>query len=129
MDKGRDYSYAQNVPHTMKTLHKNKRLKSAVEWVKTYSGQKIVHGYCKRYGVDKLCAVKELRLIGIAISEEYENQLQQSIEALKNQRQLRKDRKEQELNSLEIESDEYIAFIAGYTSGGFPFGITHEEME
>lgn len=26
-------------------------------------------------------------------------------------------------------SDENFAFIAGYTSGGFPFGITHEEAE
>lgn len=114
----------------MKTLHRNKHLKSAVEWVKTYSGQKIVHGYCKRYGVDKLCAVKELRLIGIDISEEYENQLKQSIEALKNQRQLRKDKKEQELKLLSaVDSDENFAFIAGYTSGGCPYGITHEEMD
>lgn len=28
-----------------------------------------------------------------------------------------------------IESDETFAFIAGYTSGGFPYGITWEEME
>jgi len=114
----------------MKTLHRNKRLKSATEWVKSYSGKRIVHGYAKRYGVDKLCAVKELRLIGIEISEEYENQLRQSIEALKKQRQFRKDKKEQELDSLlRFNSDENFAFIAGYTSGGFPYGITHEEME
>ena len=114
----------------MKTLHRNKRLKSAAEWVKTYSGKRIVHGYAKRYGVDKLCAVKELRLIGIEISEEYENQLRQSIEALKKQRQFKKYKKEQELNSLSgFDSDENFAFIAGYTSGGFPYGITHEEME
>ena len=124
--------YAQTVmPHTMKmTLYRNKRLKSAVEWVKTYSGKRIVQGYTKRYGVDKLCAVKELRLIGIEISEEYENQLKQSIEVLKRQRQLRKDKKEQELNPIsEFDSDENFAFIAGYTSGGFPYGIMHEEMD
>ncbi|RBP03869.1 hypothetical protein [Rossellomorea aquimaris] len=28
-----------------------------------------------------------------------------------------------------FDSDETLAFIAGYTDGGFPFGITHEEME
>ena len=113
-----------------KTLHRDKRLKSAAEWVKTYSGKRIVQGYAKRYGVDKLCAVKELRLIGIEISEEYENQLRQSIEELKEQRQLRKDKNGQELNSLSgFDSDENFAFIAGYTSGGFPYGITHEEMD
>ena len=114
----------------MKTLHRNKRLKSAKEWVQTYSGKRIVHGYAKRYGVDKLCAIKELRMIGIEISEEYEYQLRQSIETLKKQRQFRKDKKEQELNSLlGFEGDENFAFIAGYTSGGLPYGITHEEME
>lgn len=28
-----------------------------------------------------------------------------------------------------IEQDERFAFIAGYTSGGFPYGITWEEQE
>jgi hypothetical protein len=27
------------------------------------------------------------------------------------------------------DSDETFAFIVGYTSGGFPYGITHEEMD
>ena len=26
-----------------------------------------------------------------------------------------------------IESDEYFSFIAGYTSNGVPYGLTHEE--
>lgn len=113
-----------------KTLHRDQRLKSGAEWVKTFSGKHNVQGYSKRYGVDKLCAVKELRMIGIEISEEYENQLIHSIEIIKRQRQLRKDKNEQELNSIsEFDSDENFAFIAGYTSGGFPYGITHEEME
>ncbi|MEN7982697.1 MAG: hypothetical protein ABFQ65_04590 [Nanoarchaeota archaeon] len=98
--------------------------------METYPGKHIVKGYSKQFGVDKLCAVKELRLLEIEISEEYENQLRQTIEALKRQKQLRKDKKEQELKSLtEFDSDENFDFIAGYTSGGFPYGITHEEME
>ena len=114
----------------MKTQNRNKRLKLAKDWVKTYPGQHIVKGYSNHFGVDKLCAVKELKLLGIEILEEYENQLRQSIEAIKKPKQLRKDKKEQELKSLtEFDSDENFAFIAGYTSGGFPYGITHEEMD
>jgi hypothetical protein len=30
---------------------------------------------------------------------------------------------------FEFDSDENFAFIAGYTSGGLPYGITHEEMK
>ncbi len=113
-----------------KKLIRIRRLESALEWVKTYSGKRIVHAYAKKYKVDKLCAIKELRLVGIEITKEYENQLKQSIEALKKQRQLIKDKKKQELDSIYgIDYDENFAFIAGYTSGGFAFGITHEEME
>ena len=32
-------------------------------------------------------------------------------------------------HGIEQESDETFAYIAGYTGGGFPFGITWEEME
>lgn len=28
-----------------------------------------------------------------------------------------------------LDSDENFAFIVGYTSNGFPFGLTHEEFD
>ncbi len=33
-----------------------------------------------------------------------------------------------EMGSL-IESDDYFGFIAGYTSNGVPFGLTHDEWD
>ena len=30
---------------------------------------------------------------------------------------------------LPIESDEYLSFIAGYTSGGFAYGLTHDQFK
>ena len=69
-------------------------------------------------------------MIGVKISEEYENQLRKSLESLKQQRLSFKKKRENELNALcEFESDENFAMILGYTSGGFPYGVTHEEME
>ena len=113
-----------------KTLKREYRLRSAKDWIKTYSGNNVVKGYSKKYSIDKLCAVKELRMIGFEISEEYENQLRQSLESLKQQRLSLKKKREDELNALcDFESDEYFAMILGYTSGGFPYGVTHEEME
>lgn len=38
-------------------------------------------------------------------------------------------KKQQEFEEKLFESDENFAFIAGYTSGGAPYGITWEEME
>ncbi len=106
------------------------RLCSARDWIKTYTGNNVVKAYSKKYAVDKLCAVKELRIIGIEISEEYENQLRKSFESLKQQRMSFKKKRENKLNALsELESDESFAMILGYTSGGFPYGVKHEEME
>ncbi len=113
-----------------KTLKREYRLRSGKDWIKTYSGNNVVKGYSKKYSVDKLCAVKELRMIGIEISEEYENQLRKSLESLKQQILSLKKKQEDELNTLcGFESDENFAMILGYTSGGFPYGVTHEEME
>ena len=112
------------------TPKRERRLNSAKNWIKTYSGDNLVKGYSKKYSVDKLCAVKELRMIGVDISEEYENQLINSMEALRQQRLSFKKKREDKLNDLcGFDSDENFAMIMGYTSGGFPYGITHEEME
>ena len=41
----------------------------------------------------------------------------------------KKNKKKIELENNLFESDDTFAFIAGYTAGGFPYGITWEEME
>lgn len=113
-----------------KTLKREYRLRSAKDWIKTYSGKNVVKGYSKKYSVDKLCAIKELRVLGIEITEEYENRLQKSLESNKQQRLSAKKKRENELNTLcGYESDEFFAMILGYTSGGFPYGVTHQEMK
>lgn len=40
-----------------------------------------------------------------------------------------KRRKKQNIQDFEIEQDEKIYFIAGYTSGGFPYGNLWEESD
>ena len=112
------------------TLKRASRLRSAKEWIKSYSGKNAVKGYAKKFAVDKLCAVKELRLIGVEISEEYEQQLRQSMKATRQQRLFFKEKREKELNAFcEFDSDENFAMILGCTSGGFPYGVTHEEKD
>lgn len=112
------------------TPKREKRLSSAKKWIKTYSGNNIVKRYSKKYSVDRLCAVKELRMIGVEISEEYEKQLINSMEALRQQRLEFKKKRKDEFNAFcGFHSDENFAMIMGYTSGGFPFGVTHEEKD
>lgn len=111
-----------------KTLKRENRLCLAKDWIETYSGKNIVKGYSKKFSVDKLCAIKELRMNGFEISEEYENLIQKSLEAHKQQSISLKSKREDELNTFcGYENDEYFALILGYTSGGFPYGVTHEE--
>lgn len=113
-----------------KTLKRNDRILSAIKWIKTYSGKNLVKGYSNKYAVDKLTAIKDLRLIGVEISEEYESQLRQSLEYLKHQRILHKLKQENELISIcNFDFDENFAMILGYTSNGFPYGLSHEEMD
>ena len=40
----------------------------------------------------------------------------------------RKREREKARFEFKLESDETFAFIAGYTEGGVPYGVTHEEM-
>jgi hypothetical protein len=69
-------------------------------------------------------------MIGVEISEDYEKQLINSMEALRQQRLSFKKKREDKLNTLcGFESDENFAMILGYTSGGFSYGVTHKEMD
>lgn len=44
-------------------------------------------------------------------------------------RKCKKPKQEIDYDDLEMyDSDETFAYIAGYTSGGAPYGITHEEL-
>lgn len=110
-------------------MNQFQRLISASRWLKTYNGKSLVKGYSKRYGVDKLCAIRELRKLGVEISEEFENNLRRSLQQLWDYRRLRKQELEQQYKAATFESDWYHAIIIGCTDGGAAYGIAWEEME
>ena len=58
-----------------KRLSRQGRLNSAVEWVEKYNGKNIIAGYAKWFGVDKICAIKELKSIGVVFPENLVNQI------------------------------------------------------
>ena len=67
----------------MKTRHMKmthyQRLHSANEWIKVYDGKNFVKGYSKKYGVDLICAVKELEQLNIQIDSKYKTDLIHNI--------------------------------------------------
>ena len=111
-----------------KTLTKKGRLASAKDWITKYDGQNLVSGYAKWFGVDKICAINELKVFGVIIPESLENHIIERHKRKIEQRRTAKDKIEV-LDITVNDSDDNFAFIAGYTSGGFPYGLTHEEFE
>lgn len=56
------------------------RLVDAGQWLSVHEGPDVMGDYQRWYGVDRLCAVIELRMLGVPISEEEEVQVRKSIE-------------------------------------------------
>lgn len=85
--------------------------------------------YRKRFHVDITTAVRDLQDIGVEFTQEYLDAVKRSEEERIRQKRLEKERKvQQEQDFLYEDSDDVYAFIAGYTGGGVPYGITWEEL-
>ena len=68
-------------------------------------------------------------MLGIEVSDQYISQLKVAEENIRKQNIIRKRLKEEKrLQDLYPDSDGTYYYIAGYTSGGAPFGVTWEEM-
>ncbi|WP_186579781.1 hypothetical protein [Aquibacillus kalidii] len=116
-----------------KRMNRTRRLEAAPHWIPKYTRNNLVKGYSNHFAVDHLCAMYELEHLGYQFSDEYKQQLKRNLinkqraTEIKKERKAEKRRREQE--ELYEESDENFTFIAGYTEGGFPFGITWEESD
>ncbi|WP_078549664.1 hypothetical protein [Litchfieldia alkalitelluris] len=110
-------------------LPRDIRIENAKSWIETYNEEYIVQAYAKRFGLNLKNAMKELQIIGFQISTQERVHIKRIIKERKLQKENKKaKRKAIELNEFE-EYDETFAFIAGYTEGGAPFGVTYEEIE
>jgi len=115
--------HTNNTPRR-KRYNRRDRLQNAKKWIDQYSGNHIAKGYSKWFGVDLLCAINELEMLGHKFKPFYKEQVKKSFEARQIQKQNRK-RKEVEWEDV----DEGFYFVAGYTENGAPYGITLEETE
>lgn len=116
---------------TTKTQRKEIRLQKARQWILTYDGtpKHMAKHYKKRFHVDITTAVRDLQDIGVEFTQEYLDAVKRSEEERIRQKRLEKERKvQQEQDFLYEDSDDVYAFIAGYTGGGVPYGITWEEL-
>ena len=72
-------------------------------------GMALSKGYGTWFAVDPLCAVTELRMLGVAIGEERKNQIMASIEARADARRRRKEfSTEAELEARNADGDDIV---------------------
>lgn len=109
-----------------KTLARPRRLQRAKRWLATYRGKNLVRGYMKCFGVDKVCAIVELRMLGVDIPEARLEQARHDERARAAQSARRK---EKDAAGTVCDWDGGFAFIAGYTEGGAPYGVTWDDLD
>ena len=120
----------QFLPPRRKRMTRPARLESvkATCWVERYSGKDIVKGYARWFGVDLLCAVNELRLLGEEISVEREKQLLVAIEARAAARMHRgKEGAHTEFETFHADCNDELFCITGYAWQGMPYNEKWEE--
>lgn len=71
----------RNLGPRRKRMRRPARLMAAVKWRSGYGGKNFVRGYARWFGVDLICAITELRMLGVAVDPEYEAQLRRTIAA------------------------------------------------
>jgi hypothetical protein len=107
------------LPPRRKRMERAGRLRSARKWLASYDGKNVVRGYARWFGVDLLCAARELPLLGVKIDPDYVKQLQATV----SNRRRKKPKAVDDSPHGFGHSDEHFSLIIGYTSGGMPFGV------
>ena len=80
------------------------RLQSAARWLTGYERSNVIRSYRKRYGVDWLCAIKELQLLGVKLDPAYIAQLRRTVEEqAKKNREKRLERQEAAIGEERME--------------------------
>ena len=102
----------------------------ARQWLSTYkgTGKHIVQAYRQQFKVDVTVALNDLDEIGALTPEQLT--VKRQTEVIR-QEHLRREKEEKELQDFYDRfpnSDDEFFFIAGYTSGGAPYGVTWEQM-
>ena len=70
----------KSLPPRTKRMNRKQRLQAAPRWLAGYGRSPVVRSGRKRYGVDWLCAIRELQLPGIGIDSEYVSPLRRMVQ-------------------------------------------------
>jgi hypothetical protein len=100
------------------------RLQAAGKWLAGFEGKHIARSYSHWFGVDRLCAIHELRMLGVQLDPNYIR----AVEVTASQPRRRATRAAPtDFDNSPGEQDETFAMIIGRTEGGAPYGVTWEQ--
>lgn len=99
------------------------RLAAARHWLPKYAGKNVVRAYAKWFGVDLGCALKELQMLGVALNPVYVAQLRLTLQKASLRVVASADEEPEIPEGYGEEWDDDFEYIAGFTSGGAPFGV------
>jgi len=117
------------------------RRAKAEKWVTEYDGATyggdIIKAYRKKFAVDRMKAVAELQMLGVSLTKEQIDREKAAVKAYQELQKAKKAKRKKIREQKRIQKDSAVFhedqdgtfyYIAGYTSGGAPYGVTWEEM-
>ena len=118
-----------------RAMSQAERLEKYRKWVEAYAGDNLLKDYRKKFATDRMQTIDDLQKLGVAISPEQITQEKRAVQAHQQQLKRRKAKRRARRRAKQAEpllfhenqSDTFF-YIAGYTSGGAPYGVTWEEM-
>lgn len=87
-----------------KRMNRERRLQAAKRWLQDYKGKNLIRSYRKHFGVDWICALVELKMLGVEVDPDYEMRLKQTVEnkiRSNQQQRLKKVQEEAEREEME----------------------------
>jgi hypothetical protein len=113
------------------SLCRKERIKEGRRWLKQQNlpgGKPVVRAYRKHFGVERICAIRDLLKIG-GLDPETRDYCTGQLQVREERNALKRERKALSREECPIKDwqDGNFFFIAGYTFGGAPYGITWEE--
>lgn len=111
------------------------RFEKTRKWVEAYVGDNLLKDYRKKYATNLMQTIDDLQKLGVTVTPEQIAKEKQAVRAYQQQQRRKKVKRRARRRARQTESPLFhkeqsntYFYIAGYTSGGAPYGVTWEEM-
>jgi hypothetical protein len=94
-------------------MNREQRLQSARTFIRNYSGRNIARGYSRWYGVNRWCAVLELKMLGVRLKEDYVADVFETARVQEERAIQARLNREADLEAENVDSDESSAWVDG----------------